>query len=144
MAIIGEKWTFIVLREVFNGIHRFDQMRVRTGIPRQVLATRLDRLVSEGILRRQPYHVPGSRPRDEYRLTEKGFDLYPVLAAVVEWGNRYLADADGPPIELVHRDCGAPVHVDLACEAGHDIDSPRNVLPRPGPGAHRRDAAVHI
>jgi DNA-binding HxlR family transcriptional regulator len=138
MAILGEKWTFIVLREVFTGIHRFDQMRVRTGIPRQVLTNRLDRLVAEGVLRRQPYRDEGSRTRTEYRLTDKGFDLYPVLTAVLAWGDRYLADPEGSPIQLVHRDCGAQVQAPLRCAAGHDVESPRQVVPHPGPGARRR------
>nr|WP_203935395.1 helix-turn-helix domain-containing protein [Planosporangium mesophilum] len=138
MATLGEKWTFIVLREVFLGIRRFDQMRVRTGIPRQVLTNRLDRLVTEGILRREPYREQGLRTRTEYRLTEKGFDLYPVLCSVLAWGDRYLADPEGSPVELVHRDCGAPVVVPLRCTAGHDVDSPRDVTSRPGPGARRR------
>jgi DNA-binding HxlR family transcriptional regulator len=139
LAIVGDKWTFVVLREVFVGIRRFDQMRTRTGIPRQVLANRLDRLVTEGVLRRVPYREPGNRTRTEYRLTDKGFDLYPVLAALMEWGNRYLADPEGPPIELVHRDCGAPVRGPLRCADGHVMESPREVVSRPGPGAHPRN-----
>jgi DNA-binding HxlR family transcriptional regulator len=138
LAIVGDKWTFVVLREVFVGIRRFDQMRARTGIPRQVLANRLDRLVTEGVLRRVPYREPGNRTRTEYRLTDKGFDLYPVLAALLEWGDRYLADPEGPPIELVHRDCGAPVRAPLSCAEGHVMQSPREVVSRPGPGAHPR------
>jgi DNA-binding HxlR family transcriptional regulator len=138
MAILGDKWTFVVLREVFVGIRRFDQMRVRTGVPRQVLTNRLDRLVTEGVLRRVPYREEGHRVRDEYRLTEKGLDLYPVLTAILAWGDRYLADPEGSPIELVHRDCGAPVGTPLRCADGHALASPREVVSRPGPGAHRR------
>jgi DNA-binding HxlR family transcriptional regulator len=135
MAILGEKWTVEVLREVFTGIRRFDDMRLRTGIPRQVLSNRLARLVDEGVLRRVPYQEPGARQRHEYRLTEKGFDLYPVLVAVREWGDRHLADPEGPPLATVHRGCGADVGVHLRCADGHDVGSPRDVLPAPGPGA---------
>jgi DNA-binding HxlR family transcriptional regulator len=135
MAILGEKWTVVVLREVFNGVRRFDDMRERTGMPRQVLTNRLAMLVDQGILRREPYREPGVRTRHEYRLTAKGFDLYPVLVAVLEWGDRYLADPDGSPIVAVHRDCGAQVHPRMRCEAGHDVTAPRDVVPRPGPGA---------
>jgi DNA-binding HxlR family transcriptional regulator len=138
MEILGEKWTVVVLREVFNGVRRFDDMRVRTGIPRQVLTNRLNALVGHGVLHRAPYQEPGSRVRHEYRLTPKGFDLYPVLIAVAEWGDRYLADAEGPPLTFVHRDCGAEVHVELNCADGHEIGEYRDVLPRPGPGAKRR------
>jgi len=137
MAVLGEKWTILVLREVFLGIRRFEDLRVRTGIPRQVLTNRLATLVGHGILRRHPYQVPGVRAREEYRLTEKGFDLYPVLAALLAWGDRYLGDADGPPLTLTHRDCGAPVAVELRCAEDHRL-GPRETVPRPGPGARRR------
>ena len=99
MEILGERWTLVVLREVFNGVRRFDDMRVRTGIPRQVLTNRLATLVEQGVLRREPYREPGSRLRHEYRLTEKGLDLWPVLVAVLGWGDRYLADPEGPPLQ---------------------------------------------
>lgn len=138
MEILGEKWTIVVLREVFTGVRRFDDMRVRTGIPRQVLANRLSMLVDVGVLKKVPYREPGARERMEYRPTEKGFDLYPVLVAVREWGDRYLADPEGPPLATVHRDCGAEVRVHMVCDRGHDIDSPRDVVPRPGPGARLR------
>ncbi|MEV6301689.1 helix-turn-helix domain-containing protein [Actinoplanes sp. NPDC051861] len=138
MAILGERWTIVVLREIFSGLRRFDDMRVRTGIPRQVLTNRLALLVEHGVLRREPYREPGARVRHEYRLTEKGFDLYPVLIAVAEWGNRYLADPEGPPIEYAHRGCGAEVRLEMHCAAGHTIDDERAVAPRPGPGTHRR------
>ncbi|WP_433295059.1 winged helix-turn-helix transcriptional regulator [Actinoplanes sp. CA-030573] len=139
MAVLGEKWTVVVLREVFNGIRRFDDMRVRTGVPRQVLANRLATLVEHGILRREPYQEPGSRVRHEYRLTSKGLDVYPVLITLLEWGNRYLADPGGPPLEFAHRDCGAEVHAEIHCAAGHRLRDPREVVPRPGPGARRRE-----
>jgi DNA-binding HxlR family transcriptional regulator len=138
MSILGERWTVVVLREVFSGARRFDDMRERTGIPRQVLTNRLATLVDQGVLRRVPYQEPGARSRDEYRLTPKGFDLYPVLVAVREWGDRYLADPEGPPLATVHRECGAQVRIQLRCDAGHDLESPREVVPRPGPGARYR------
>ncbi|MEH1059205.1 helix-turn-helix domain-containing protein [Micromonospora sp. CPCC 206171] len=138
MAILGERWTLVVLREVFNGVRRFDDMRVRTGIPRQVLTTRLATLVEQGVLRREPYREPGSRLRHEYRLTERGLDLWPVLVAVLGWGDRYLADPEGSPLGVGHRDCGAEVRVELRCAEGHEVTDPRDVLPRPGPGARRR------
>jgi DNA-binding HxlR family transcriptional regulator len=144
MTILGERWTVVVLREVFSGIRRFDDMRERTGIPRQVLTNRLATLVDQGVLRRVPYQDPGSRSRDEYRLTPKGLDLYPVLVAVREWGDRYLADPEGPPLVTEHRECGAPVRIQLRCDAGHDLESPREVVPRPGPGARRREQAPGV
>ena len=134
MAILGERWTFVVLREVFNGVRRFDDMARHAGIPRQVLSNRLVMLVDEGILRKEPYRPSGERLRHEYRLTRKGFDLYPVLLAVSRWGDTYLADPDGPPVELEHRGCGARVGLRMSCDAGHDLDEPREVATRPGPG----------
>jgi DNA-binding HxlR family transcriptional regulator len=139
MAILGERWTLVVLREVFNGVRRFEDMREHTDIPRQVLTNRLATLVNSGVLRREPYQEPGERVRHEYRLTDKGFDLYPVLIAVSQWGDRYLADPEGSPVEMSHRDCGALVNVHLRCADGHELVSPREVAARPGPGARRRE-----
>jgi DNA-binding HxlR family transcriptional regulator len=136
MTILGERWTFVVLREVFNGVRRFDDIRRHSGIPRQVLSSRLALLVEQDVLRREPYQEAGERARHEYRLTEKGFDLYPVLGAIADWGDRYLVDPEGPPVEFTHRDCGAPVHSRLECTDGHRVEQPREVVTRPGPGAH--------
>jgi DNA-binding HxlR family transcriptional regulator len=138
MEILGERWTFVVLREIANGIRRFDDMRVRTQIPRQVLTNRLALLVDSGVLRKVPYQEPGARVRHEYRMTEMGFDLWPVIVAVLQWGDRYLADPEGSPLSVVHRDCGATVHSELHCTAGHAVTDPRDVVARPGPGARRR------
>jgi DNA-binding HxlR family transcriptional regulator len=137
LGIIGEKWTFLVLREAFNGIRRFADMQRRTRAPRQILSDRLGHLVREGILRKVPYQEAGQRARSEYRLTEKGIELFPLVAALLEWGNRYAADIDGPVVLLEHRDCGAPVQLQLRCGAGHDVASAREVTPVPGPGARR-------
>jgi DNA-binding HxlR family transcriptional regulator len=136
MDVLGERWTFVVLREVFNGVRRFDDIRRHSGIPRQVLSNRLALLVEQEILRREPYREPGERARHEYRLTAKGFDLYPVLVAIADWGDRYLADPDGPPVEFEHRDCRAVVHSVLECGSGHRVERPREVVTRVGPGAH--------
>ncbi|BCK55307.1 winged helix-turn-helix transcriptional regulator [Nocardia wallacei] len=135
MEILGERWTVVVLREIFNGIRRFDQIREHAGVPRQVLTNRLAMLCEVGLLTRRPYQQPGERTRHEYRLTAMGFDVFPIVVAVRQWGDRYLADADGPPVVSQHRDCGAEVGVHLACAAGHHVDSPRDVVFRPGPGA---------
>jgi DNA-binding HxlR family transcriptional regulator len=145
MEILGEKWTMVVLREVFNGIRRFDDMQEHTGVPRQVLTNRLAKLVDAGVLRRVPYQDPGSRARDEYRLTEMGLDLYPVLVALLEWGRQYLLGPDESPLSIVHRECGEPVHLELHCAAGHELGSAREAAPRPGPGARRRvEADVEV
>jgi DNA-binding HxlR family transcriptional regulator len=140
LDIVADRWSFLVLREVFQGIRRFGDLTVRTAIPRTVLTDRLRKLVDAGILRREPYREPGSRSRMEYRLTEKGLDLYPVLLALHRWGARYLADPEGPPVEFTHRDCGATVELVMRCAAGHELARTRDVAGRPGPGARRRTA----
>jgi len=137
VGIIGERSTFLVLREAFNGVRRFDDMQRRTGMPRQVLSQRLARLVSEGLLRRVPYRESGQRSRDEYRLTDKGLDLYPVLVALMQWGDRYAVGSAGPQVLLRHRDCGEPLRMQMACDAGHIVESARDVTPVPGPGARK-------
>jgi DNA-binding HxlR family transcriptional regulator len=136
-AIIGERTTFLVLREIFGGVRRFDDIQRRTGAPRQVLSDRLARLVLEGLLRKVPYQQNGQRSRHEYRLTDKGLDLYPVLVALMHWGDRYEGDPAGPPVLLTHRDCGEPVRLQLSCDAGHVVPSAREVTPLPGPGARK-------
>jgi DNA-binding HxlR family transcriptional regulator len=137
VAIIGERQTFLVLREAFNGVRRFDDMQRRTGMPRQVLSDRLARMVREGLLRKVPYQATRQRRRFEYRLTGKGLDLYPVLVALMEWGDRHQVGPAGPPVLLRHRDCGEPVRLQLSCQAGHVLGSPREVTPVPGPGARK-------
>ena len=137
VGILGERSTFLVLREAFNGVRRFGDMQRRTGIPRQVLSQRLARLVAEGMLRKVRYREIGQRSRDEYRLTDKGLDLYPVLVALMEWGDKHAARPDGPPVLLRHRDCGQPVQLQLSCRAGHVLESAREVSPVPGPGARK-------
>ncbi len=138
LEIVGDRATYLVMREVFAGVRRFDDIRTRTAMPRQALTDRLARLVDADLLRRHEYREPGQRRRHEYRLTDRGFDLYPVLIALLEWGNRYLTPPEGHPFEVAHRDCGQQVHVALRCEAGHDVERPRDVVFRPGPGARPR------
>ena len=134
MSLLGERGSVIVLREVINGVRRFADMQRHSGLPRQVLSNRLALLVEHDVLRRVPYRDEGARERHEYRLTAKGFELYPVLAALADWGARWYADPDGPPVEFTHRDCGSQVTAVLECGEGHRVDDPRDVVPRPGPG----------
>jgi DNA-binding HxlR family transcriptional regulator len=112
LDIVGERWTLLVLREAFLGVRRFDQMQQDLGIARNILAARLQKLVGHGILERTQYQ---ERPRRfEYRLTEKGLDLYPAIVSLMQWGDRYLTDGE-PPVRLVHRGCGHPTQPQLAC-----------------------------
>jgi DNA-binding HxlR family transcriptional regulator len=137
VGIIGEKWTFLVLREVFSGVRRFDDLQRRTQAPRQVLSDRLARLVRDGLLRKVPYQERGQRRRHEYRLTPKGLDLYPILVALMEWGDQHATGPAGPATVLTHRDCGARVGLQLTCSDGHALGSAREVTPLPGPGARK-------
>jgi DNA-binding HxlR family transcriptional regulator len=128
LAVVGEKWSLLVLREAFFGVRRFADFQRLLGAPKAVLSDRLATLVEQGILARVPYQPEGERQRHEYRLTTKGRDLYPTLVALMQWGDAYLSDGP-PPLELQHRDCGAAVHLELRCEAGHDVAGPREVRP---------------
>jgi DNA-binding HxlR family transcriptional regulator len=127
MELLGERWTILVLREAFNGVRRFDDIQQNTGAPRQVLSARLAHLVEQDVLRRVPYQEPGQRQRYEYRLTQKGLDLYPMLVSLLEWGDKYLADDEGPSVTLVHKECGSQIHAAIVCEEGHEVASARQV-----------------
>jgi DNA-binding HxlR family transcriptional regulator len=120
--VVSTRSAILILREAFYGTTRFDDFAERVGISEPVAAARLRELVDEGLLEREDYREPGQRTRQQYRLTEKGADLFPVLVALMEWGDRWLDDRGGP-IELLHRDCGEPVGVELRCAAGHEVES---------------------
>ena len=107
--VLGDWWTPMVLRSAFLGVRRFDDFIESLGTPRNVLAERLSRLCDEGILVKVPYQ---DRPtRHEYRLTEKGLALYPVMVAMLHWGNEWLEwGPDGPPVDLIDRETGAAIH----------------------------------
>jgi DNA-binding HxlR family transcriptional regulator len=137
VSAIGEKWTFLLLREMFNGVRRFADLQRRTQAPRQILSDRLSRLVDEGLLRKVPYQESGQRSRHEYRLTEKALDLYPILVALMQWGDKHAAGPAGPAVRLTHRDCGEPIALQITCAAGHLVPSARGVTPVPGPGARK-------
>jgi DNA-binding HxlR family transcriptional regulator len=127
LELLGERWTLLVIRDVFEGRRRFDRIQASLGVARNVLATRLARLVQEGILEKRPY---GSHPaRHEYFLTEKGLDLWPVLVAMLDWGDRHLAGEEGPPTLITHKRCGGRVDGRGYCE-------------RCGARLHARDAAA--
>jgi DNA-binding HxlR family transcriptional regulator len=131
-ALLGDRWTLVILRQAFNGIKRFEDFQSTLGISRSLLSDRLARLVEAGVMRREPYK-DSVRTRDRYRLTDKGVDLYPVLMALREWGDRYMAE-DGPPLEIRHKDCGGHPTLELRCsECGEEVGA-RDAEARPGPG----------
>ena len=139
LAVIGEKWSLLVLREAFSGVRRFADFQRILGAPKAVLTDRLATLVAAGILARVAYQAEGERQRHEYRLTDKGRDLYPTLVALMQWGDRYLTDDGRAPLALEHRDCGAAVRLELVCADGHTVSGPRDVRPvRAPPGGPAR------
>ena len=137
VEVLGDRWTILVLRDVFNGARRFDDIQRHLGVARDVLAKRLGALVEEGVLDRVAYREPGHRTRYEYRLTQAGRDLRPVLIALIAWGDRYRAEADGPPIVLTHEECGAPVTLAVECAHGHRVAPETRLRINPGPGARK-------
>jgi DNA-binding HxlR family transcriptional regulator len=135
LDIVGSAWVLLVLREVFRGLHRFDDLQRHLDISPAVLSRRLDALVADGLLERLRYREPGQRARYEYRLTEAGTELFPVLAALKAWGDQHLADPAGPATVHRHRGCGAEVAAVLRCECGHLLDGSEDVVVDAGPGA---------
>ena len=135
VQVLGDHWTVLVLRDVFNGVRRFADLQRHLGIARDVLAKRLGDLVDEGVLERVPYQEPGSRTRHEYQLTTAGRDLRPVLMALIAWGDAHRAAPGEPPVVVTHRECGAPVGVQLVCEHGHVIERDTRLQLEPGAGA---------
>ena len=138
LEVIGERWTMLIVREAFLGTRRFDDFQRNLGVARNVLQKRLSRLVEMEILRRELYQ---ERPRRyEYRLTPKGTDLWPVLVALLQWGDRHHAPA-GPPMLLEHVGCGGALDDRRRCvRCGAELE-PRDVRARRGPGAAARAAA---
>jgi DNA-binding HxlR family transcriptional regulator len=118
MAVVSTRSAFLLLREAFYGTTRFDDFAERVGISQPVAAARLRELVADGLLAREPYREPGQRTRMQYRLTDKGTELFPALAALMQWGDRWLGPAG---VELRHRDCGEVARAELRCAAGHQL-----------------------
>jgi DNA-binding HxlR family transcriptional regulator len=115
-AVIGERWTMLILREFFRGSHRFEDIQTKLQLGRNILADRLQLLVAEGILDRRIYQ---ERPdRYDYHLTPKGEDLYPILLAMLRWGNRYKVDE--PPLKLMHKACGHMIDPLVVCDGCKD------------------------
>ena len=138
LALIGDHWTLMILRESLFGVRRFGQFARNLGISRPTLSVRLRSMVDSGLLERVRY--ARDPDRYEYRLTDAGRDLFGAATMLMRWGDRYLAGPEGPPIVLRHRDCGQIAEPELVCgNCGKEITA-RNVTPEPGP-AFRQPAA---
>ena len=123
LEVIGDRWTMLVIRDAFLGVTRFDEIQRSLGVARNVLSDRLGRLVDEGVLERRRYQ---ERPeRFEYRLTQKGVDLWPVLVSLLKWGDLHAGDPSGPPMRVLHRGCGGEVDARFLCDrCGKPVDAP--------------------
>jgi DNA-binding HxlR family transcriptional regulator len=140
LSIVGDRWTLLLLRDTFLGVRRFEDFQRDLGTARHRLADRLRKLVAHGILERVRYQ--DRPPRFEYRLTEKGRDLYPVIVSLTRWGDRWMAGRHGPPVELVHRGCGRRIMPALTCpECGEPVAA-RDMMARPGPGMSKPHPAA--
>ncbi len=132
LEVIGERWSLLIVRDVMNGNRRFGEMQESLGIARNVLSARLQRLIEEDILERRAYQ---SNPaRYEYFLTEKGLDLWPALIALLSWGDRYSPSPEGPPMLIVHKECGGAVSDRGICESCGEVLHARDARALPGPG----------
>jgi DNA-binding HxlR family transcriptional regulator len=132
LELVGERWTLLILRDAFLGTRRFDDFQHSLGVARNVLQSRLQRLVDEGVMRRVRYQ---ERPeRFEYRLTRKGVDLWPILVSLMKWGDKYTAP-NGPPVVLRHIGCGGELDDRRICAACGALVEAHESQAELGPGA---------
>ncbi|HJM31906.1 MAG TPA: helix-turn-helix domain-containing protein [Acidimicrobiales bacterium] len=135
LEAVGDRWTLLILRDLFRGVRRFERLHGDLGIARNLLTDRLRRLEEAGVVQRVPYQ---ERPvRHEYRLTAKGRDLSPALVALMAWGDRWCAE-DGPPTLLIHDACHGPVEHAVRCPTCDEAVAAQHIRSRPGPGHHAR------
>ena len=132
LSVVGDRWTGLIVRDAFLGIRRFDELQRSLGMSRHRLADRLERLVAEGVLLGEKIHKDA--PRFEYRLTEKGRDLYPVILLLKQWGDRWMVGPEGPPALHRHRNCGHITTAVLTCSECKETLSPFDMQVEPGPG----------
>ncbi|WP_024802290.1 helix-turn-helix domain-containing protein [Nocardia sp. BMG51109] len=130
---VGEWWTLLIVRDLHLGLHRFDDIAENLGISRNLLTRRLETLVTDGIVERRAYRE--RPPRHEYHLTEAGRDLVPALLALMTWGDKWATPPGGPPVRLVHRECGAEFTARVCCSACGEPVTTTNVITLAGPGA---------
>ncbi|UBU09353.1 winged helix-turn-helix transcriptional regulator [Nonomuraea gerenzanensis] len=130
---VGEWWTPLIVRDLYLGLHRFDELAENLGIARNLLTRRLETLVTDGIVERRAYQE--RPPRHEYHLTEAGGELVPVLMALMAWGDKWATPAGGPPVRLLHQECGAEFTPQVCCSACGEPATATNVTALPGPGA---------
>jgi DNA-binding HxlR family transcriptional regulator len=133
LEIVGERWTLLIVRNLFLGLRRFDELQENLGIARNVLAARLEKLVEVGVIETRPYSE--RPPRHEYLLTAKGRDLWPAIFALMRWGDTHASSPGGPPTVVVHRDCGGDVDSHRVCTRCGKALELHQVQALAGPGA---------
>ncbi|KJC47897.1 helix-turn-helix domain-containing protein [Bradyrhizobium sp. LTSP857] len=139
VAVIGDRWSLLILRECFLRIRRFDEFQSSLGVTRHLLADRLKKLVRFGVLRKTPYQ--DAPKRYEYILTQKGLDLYPIIMSIVHWGNIHMVDSRGRPLLHEHKNCHKMFDPVMVCsECGEPLTA-KEVHVHPGPGARKSSPA---
>jgi DNA-binding HxlR family transcriptional regulator len=133
LDVVGEWWTLLIVRDALRGTRRFDDFQASLGLARSVLTARLAKLTEHGILERHSYCE--HPPRYEYELTAKGRALFPVIAALIGWGDQWEPAPAGPPLQLVHGTCGTAMTPVLSCPHCHGEVNAANTRSQPGPGA---------
>ncbi|MBA6288932.1 helix-turn-helix domain-containing protein [Colwellia sp. MB3u-4] len=136
LSIFGDSWTLLVIRQVFMRIRRFSDIQQSLGITKHRLSDRLNRLVEEEIIYKHLYDEKYNR--FEYKLTERGLELYPILISITMWGDKWTADADGPPVEYVHKNCGENAKPKLSCSHCDEQINANNTTMRLGPGIEKK------
>jgi DNA-binding HxlR family transcriptional regulator len=142
LEVVGERWTLLILRDAMLGVSRFEAFLRSLSIARNVLASRLEHLVTEGVLIRNPYGQ--GQGRFDYALSDKGRELGVAVLALMEWGDRHYPAVGGPPRLSQHRDCGASVDVSLTCSRHGSGLTVRDLTLPPGPGAKRRSETAPV
>lgn len=133
LEVVGERWSLLIVRSVLRGVVRFDDLKDELGITRSVLTTRLQHLCAEGVLEREQYSE--RPPRFEYRVTEKGAELWPMLVHLLRWGDKHYPEPAGPPMVIEHDGCGGRPDGHLVCDRCGALLEAANVTTTPGPGS---------
>lgn len=136
LSVIGEHWTLLIIRDVFFGLRRFDQFQKDLGIARNILSDRLKKLVEAGVLEKSE-----GTGHPEYRLTDKGLALQPILVAMTQWGDEFMPNPDGWRLTFVDRKSGKPIRrIGIYGADGRRLD-PKDIKAKPGPGFLSRQQA---
>lgn len=140
LSLFGDRWTLLIVRNAFLRVRRFEDFQASLGMTRHLLASRLKRLTEAGILTRVPYQQ--TPLRHEYRLTDKGKALYPVLMALTVWGDTWMDQGKGPPLLYQHQSCGKTISPVMTCPDCHETLSLETVRVLPGPGLTASKSAL--